>query len=109
MHATSCAKNFGHPYCNCGAEDKGCRCPGERCAGPPCASIVRPASVDTYHYKSSGTPLWTRVRNRAKVIFSTERTSHEMVLVFEALQDAHNRIEALEKERDAMRVEIPRT
>lgn len=59
--------------------------------------IVLPSSYDTFHYKDSDTPLWDRIRNRCRIIFSTDRTPHEMVLIFEALQDANLRLEELEK------------
>lgn len=65
-----------------------------------------PVPSGGYCAKRSSTPLWMRVRARASAIFMTDRTPHEMALVFEALQDAHIRIEALEKANEVLRLRL---
>lgn len=66
--------------------------------------IARPNAYGAYQQGQSSTPLWDRVRNRARILFSVDRTPHEQGLIFEALQDANLRIVALEKREEALRL-----
>lgn len=66
--------------------------------------IVRPGAYGDYRQGQSSTPLWDRVRNRARILFSVDRTPHEQGLIFEALQDANLRIRALERREESRRL-----
>lgn len=66
--------------------------------------ITHPEPYGHLARKESTVPLWTRVRARSRTLFAVDRTPYEMALVFEALQDANERVEALEEQLREMRL-----